>query len=182
MVNLYCYENKITGKIYIGQTKLTLKERAGADYINYKQSKKFYNAIKKYGCNNFYSTIFKIVETQDEANQEEMFWIAEMRRLLGENMIYNITDGGNKTNSVKSKFTDEQKNNMKIQFLQGTALVKIAKQFKCSPALVFKIVGKRAAGFQSIRLKGNKYAVGTKSNKIFAGKTWKLIDGKRVWL
>ncbi len=72
MINLYYYENKINGKMYIGQTdKKTLEARAGKDQIQYKGCKAFYNAIQKYGWNNFIGTIFQVVATQIEADQEE---------------------------------------------------------------------------------------------------------------
>lgn len=36
----------------------------------------------------------KVVDTQEEADQEEIYWISEMRRIYGEDKIYNIAEGG----------------------------------------------------------------------------------------
>lgn len=42
---IYKYTNIINGKIYIGQTCMSLHERAGSNGSNYKGSRHFYNAI-----------------------------------------------------------------------------------------------------------------------------------------
>jgi len=91
MYSIYCYENKINGKIYIGQTYLSLEERYNKTYKN---CTLFNRALKKYGVENFNRWIFGICDTEEQVNQEEIFWIAEMRRILGKENVYNITDGG----------------------------------------------------------------------------------------
>lgn len=49
---IYCYTSP-SGKKYIGKTTTTLKERAGHNAVRYKGCPAFYNAIKKYGWQNF---------------------------------------------------------------------------------------------------------------------------------
>ena len=96
MLNIYCYENILTNDVYIGQANKSLYERSGGDsFCGYKKCIKFYNAIQKYGSENFVGWIFEVVDTQEQADQSEIFWIAEMRRLLGRDRVYNIMDGGN---------------------------------------------------------------------------------------
>jgi group I intron endonuclease len=94
MINIYAYQNKINGKVYIGQTDQTLVRRSGTNGSRYKGCKNFLKAIQKYGLNNFDRWIFNITYTIEEADQEEIYWIAEMRKQLGKNMVYNLTDGG----------------------------------------------------------------------------------------
>ncbi len=74
---IYKATSKTTGKIYIGQTSQTLQQRISqhkchSDNKNYH----FYNAIKKYGFDDF---IFEIVEDDiqnaDELNKREKYWI-----------------------------------------------------------------------------------------------------------
>ena len=50
---IYMHKNKINGKVYIGQTSKSLDERCGKNGSGYIGCIRFYNAIQKYGWNNF---------------------------------------------------------------------------------------------------------------------------------
>ena len=50
---VYVHINKINKKIYIGQTCNDFQRRCGTNGRNYKHSTHFYNAIQKYGWDNF---------------------------------------------------------------------------------------------------------------------------------
>ena len=115
MINVYAYQNKINGKIYIGQTCETLERRARRNGIGYYQCDKFYRAIQKYGWTNFEGWIIKIVDTQEEADQEEMFWISEMRNQIGKKNVYNLCSGG-----LGGQCSDETKKKLSIA-LKGRA-------------------------------------------------------------
>lgn len=87
---IYKITNKINGKIYIGQTTRTLKER-WADYIKeYKYIKEdsknlrlIIKAFRKYGIDNFEITILEdSIETLEELNNKERDYILK----------YNCTD------------------------------------------------------------------------------------------
>ena len=45
---IYMHKNKINGKVYIGQTKQSLKNRWSNGY-GYRECPKFWRAIQKYG-------------------------------------------------------------------------------------------------------------------------------------
>lgn len=98
MAFVYCITNKVNGKIYIGETIKTLKERLRTHYYasnakHYKKSRMpILLAIRKYGIDNFEIEPIQYYDTEEEAKQSEIFWIAEMRRMDIPN--YNICDGG----------------------------------------------------------------------------------------
>ena len=90
---VYIHKNKINGKRYIGLTK---KKRAKDRWMNgegYKGQSLFYNAIKKYGWNNFTHRIVYKNLTKEEAAQKEIELIEKYNTtntLYG----YNIDKGG----------------------------------------------------------------------------------------
>ena len=62
---IYKHTNKTNGKSYIGQTS-NIKSRWRES--SYKNNRKFYNALKKYGWDNF---THEILEVCDENNVDE---------------------------------------------------------------------------------------------------------------
>lgn len=67
-------------KSYIGQTIKTIKERAGKDGYRYKSCPMFYNAIQKYGWDNFKCEILLSVDLPDDElrnylNEKEKYYI-----------------------------------------------------------------------------------------------------------
>lgn len=97
---IYAHINKINGKIYIGQTKQNLKQRWGSDGRRYK-GQIFYDAIKKYGWDNFEHILILDNLTQEQANHYEKIFIKEYNT-TNKNFGYNITDGGN-SNTLNEK-------------------------------------------------------------------------------
>lgn len=93
MFFVYAYENKINGKVYIGQTD-DLQERDNGHTKWGDKQMHIDRSIKKYGRDNFYFWTVEIVETKEQANQAEIYWIAEMRIQLGETQVYNKSNGG----------------------------------------------------------------------------------------
>ena len=97
---IYMHKNKINGKVYIGQTCQILANRWGSDGRRYK-GQIFYNAIQKYGWDNFEHIILKEGLTQEEANQQEIYYI-QLYQSTNKNFGYNVTKGGN-TNTLSDK-------------------------------------------------------------------------------
>lgn len=88
---VYKYTLKIDGRVYIGQTNLTLKQRAGFNGCRYQKCPKFWYAIQKYGWENFESEIIATNLTIEEANT------LEDKLILKYNSIengFNINRGG----------------------------------------------------------------------------------------
>lgn len=90
---LYVHENKVNGKCYVGITsKCPPQKRWGVNGVGYK-GQYFYNAINKYGWDNFEHHVLFDNLTIDEASQKERDIIKELKandREFG----YNVADGG----------------------------------------------------------------------------------------
>lgn len=93
--NYYIYKHTApNGKVYIGQTCQKLENRFGKDGYRYKGCRLFYNAIQKYGWDNFKHEILFEGLTLEEANEKEVELIRNYRsneRSFG----YNLQNGGN---------------------------------------------------------------------------------------
>lgn len=89
---IYLHKNKANGKVYIGQTCQDVLKRwdNGKGYVT---SSKFYNAILKYGWNNFEHIILYTNLTQNEANFYEEQLIKQYKS-TDDKYGYNIQTGG----------------------------------------------------------------------------------------
>lgn len=102
---VYIHTNKINGKMYIGITSTSLKRRFGANGNGYNDHPKFWNAIKKYGWENFIHEIFASNLTYEEACNMERLLIIKLNTIA---CGYNNKDGGN-----GGKLSQEVKNKIK---------------------------------------------------------------------
>lgn len=84
---IYCYTSP-SGKKYIGQTRTTLKHRAGANGKSYQGCSAFNNAIKKYGWENFQVEILEEVPL-DVIDETEINYILDYDT-INPNFGYNI--------------------------------------------------------------------------------------------
>lgn len=98
---VYCHINKINGKKYIGITSNPPVIRWGSNGINYRSCTCFYNAIKKYGWNNFEHLILHESLTEDQAQQLERFYILIYQTMAPNG--YNLTSGG----EIKKEISEE---------------------------------------------------------------------------
>lgn len=90
---IYKYTNSKNGKVYIGQTCKTLQERAQANGRNYRECRRFYAAIKKYSWASFVPEILETVDTIEEANTREIYYI-NLYDSTNEHCGYNLALGG----------------------------------------------------------------------------------------
>lgn len=97
---VYAHKNKINKKIYIGITGQK-PERRWRKGQGYKTSTYFYNAIQKYGWDNFEHIILQFDLTQQEAEEKEKYYIQKYNT-LNDAYGYNIKKGG-KLNKGLSK-------------------------------------------------------------------------------
>lgn len=91
---IYKVTNKINGKIYIGQTHLSLAKRkwlhnkSASDNIN----TVFYKALRKYGIDNFRWEILCYCKEDKDLNKKEILNIQTLKTLIPNG--YNMTEGG----------------------------------------------------------------------------------------
>ncbi len=172
MFYIYAYENKINGKIYIGQT-LNLINR-NRSHCN--KTMHIDNAIKKYGRNNFDLWTIKMVDTIDEANQEEIFWIAEMKNQLGNNMVYNKSNGGYgigmHSEENKSKMRQPKSKEHKTKLSEANKGKKLTEDHKKKISIVR--IGKKFS-IESKQKMSNSHIGKTKSEETKA----KMSEAKR---
>lgn len=93
MFVVYKHQNKINNKIYIGITKQIPEKRWGKNGRGYESSPYFYNAIQKYGWDNFEHIILFENLTKDEACKKEQELIQKYNT-MDRNYGYNSTSGG----------------------------------------------------------------------------------------
>ena len=95
MNNYYIYKHTclINGKIYIGQTCQNPEQRWGKNGQKYKGCPYFYEAIQKYGWDNFKHEIIEKKLTSSEANIREEYWI-NFYKSNNKQYGYNLKSGG----------------------------------------------------------------------------------------
>ena len=103
---VYIHRNKLNNKRYIGITKRTTIERWGLKGQRYKRTNPyFYNAIEKYGWDNFEHIIYAEGLSKEDACEIEIKLIKEYKSQEKE-FGYNIESGG--TNSIMSEETKQK--------------------------------------------------------------------------
>lgn len=117
---IYKSTNKITGKIYIGQTTKSLEQRIKGHLNESKidKNRPFLLSINKYGIGNF---VFEIIDSADnlnELNDKEIYWIDFCNSVSPNG--YNVTGGGQgkkmiSTNELSKRISKGLQNSEKWQ-------------------------------------------------------------------
>ncbi len=100
MAFVYKITNTHNQKIYIGWTGKTVEDRWQRhinDALKKRDNRKFYNAIRKYGCDCWQVETLEHVETIDQAKAREIALIAEYNSY---HSGYNATKGGDGNNGI----------------------------------------------------------------------------------
>jgi group I intron endonuclease len=118
---IYCFENKITSSLYVGQS--TNLERRIKQHIRDLKANRDYSSILqrawiKYGEENFEIKILDIC-TEDKLDEKEIYYIKKMNSLSSSNG-YNISSGGGVMRGINSpnygrKSSEETKEKRKIK-------------------------------------------------------------------
>lgn len=110
---IYRIENLTNGKVYIGQTIRSFKERLGEHKRSTKST--IGNAIRKYGEDSFKYEIVYETDCLDDLNLAEQAWICKENCLAPKG--YNLVHGGGNTKGYSH--TDETKELMRSLKLGG---------------------------------------------------------------
>lgn len=95
---IYKIENKINGKIYIGQTKNALNNRV-RDHL---RNRSFIgNALRKYGLQSFDISVIDEANTKEVINEKEQYWIKILNSSVPDG--YNILQGGSYSTGMTGK-------------------------------------------------------------------------------
>lgn len=103
---LYEHRNKINGKRYIGITNNTTKRWYGKGK-HYDRCSYFWNAIQKYGWDNFTHTVLISGLTLEEANELEIEYISKFKT-QDKRFGYNLAAGGNNAPTMLGKHHSEE--------------------------------------------------------------------------
>lgn len=95
---VYCIENIINNKKYIGQTIQKLNRRIKmhfyeSTYLHRTANRALYQAIRKYGQENFKSFVLATCNSKEELDEQEIYWI-KYYNTLASGIGYNMTAGG----------------------------------------------------------------------------------------
>lgn len=105
---IYKVTNLINSKLYIGQTVQKIEKR----WKNHQnKGDALYNAIKKYGANNFIIEQIDSSDNIDDLNNKEIKWILEYNSLAPNG--YNIREGG----KSGGKFSEQGRENIRKSLL-----------------------------------------------------------------
>jgi group I intron endonuclease len=91
---IYKARNKITRKLYVGQTTLTLEKRIQGHVgrVMRGSTSYFHNSLRKYGLQSFVFSVLDEASSQKVLDEKECYWIKHFRTLAPRG--YNLRSGG----------------------------------------------------------------------------------------
>ena len=173
---IYCIINKINGKKYVGQTTQKINVRFSR---HCRKGNALYNAIKKYGKENFNVKEIDRATNQNELNEKEIFWIKKLDTLYPNG--YNLTTGGE-----HPILTEITKLKLRIANLGKRPSLETLKKMSASQKIAQlrpEVVKQKRK-----RMLGNKFGIGfTAWNKGIKGKEShafgnKYAKGNKTWV
>ena len=167
-MHVYKFTHLESGKSYVGQTTQDPFQRRLEHICSSRHTTKtyhFHNAIRKYGIESFTFEILATANSLDDLNKLEEFYAEKFDCYKNG---YNIRKaGGNKLHSAESKarMSESQKRAHAKRTAEGRN--------------TFKKTRKTSGWVWSDE---QKQKLQTQDRSYCKGRTWKLIDGKRVWI
>ena len=182
-MKIYIITNQVTGKKYIGQTiQENAKMRWYAHLYSAKKGKQhpLYNSMRKHGISNFLWEIVDSANTLDELNTLENIW--EKKLTAEGHELYNIRNtGNNKTHSPESieKMRQAQIKAHAKRRAEGREGGWKRRDGGCMKGKRNPNKGKTGIWKWDAESKKNLSDITKGRHK---GRTWKIVDGKRVWM
>ena len=174
---IYKFTHIETNRSYIGQTIQSpnlrkLEHISGSRYS--KKTHHFHNALKKYGVDNFTFDIIATASSLEELNLLEEQFVTKYDSI---NNGFNIRQpGGNKLHS------DESKGRMAASQRAAHARRREVSGGVEKHSTPHSQKGKTGLWYYSDEKKKKHKEITMISNQHCRGKTWKLVDGKRIWM
>lgn len=182
---IYKITNSQNNKVYIGQTWNALKKRFRDHKYDKNSCIKLWHAFNKYGKDNFSINLITVCGTQETADYWEKYFITHYNSIKNG---YNIKDGGSrgklseKAKRKLSNFRRGKKSSIETRRKISNALKgnknNIGNKGNSGKTLSEETKQKISDANKNLKLSEEQKE---KIGKIFRGKTWTLIDGKRVW-
>jgi len=147
---IYVIKNKCNDKVYIGQTTSNLQTRFNQHFKKSTMANrhyKLYNAIKKYGKDNFYIELLEERIPIELLNEREIFYIEKYNSFYNG---YNSSKGGD--GRTINKTYDEEI--IVSDYLNEKSLSEICKKYNVSNATISRCLKRLKI---KTRHDGNKY-------------------------
>lgn len=179
---LYEHRNKVNGKRYIGITNNTTKRWYGKGK-HYERCSYFWNAIQKYGWDNFTHTILLSGLSREEANRLEIEYISEYKTQQKE-FGYNLAAGGNNAPTMLGKHHSEETREKMRQSALGRVISEEQRK-KHSKWMSENFRGKRNPKSRAVRcintgevFESQRMAAQVKN--VLQSKIWACCNGKQT--
>jgi group I intron endonuclease len=113
---VYKAQNKITGKIYIGITRMALSRRIGC-HLKKGTIYPFRSALHKYGIQSFEISVIDTADDWRTLCEKEVYWIAFYGCLVPNG--YNVTGGGEGLSQISQSTREQISASLKLAYAQG---------------------------------------------------------------
>lgn len=154
MSYIYCITNLINNKKYIGKTTYSLEKRFKehcSDSLRERCNKRpLYNAMVKYGIDNFKIDLVEEVTDDSLLSEREIFWIKELNTYS--NNGYNATKGGD--GSILYNYQQ-----IIDLYNLGYSTIEISKKVGCHPTTVLVILKSKGIKSRRNSKKGYQYTL-----------------------
>ena len=182
-MHIYKIVNTINNKMYIGQTIQKNPKMRWYDHCSRArngQHNHLYNSMRLHGIDNFIWEVIDSADTLDELNSKEIHWLNEYRKITE---VYNIRGaGGNKTHHPES--IERMKDSQRQAHARRRAIGTDTWTRRDGGAMKGKSHPRKGmSGMWTLSDEAKEKCRQAKlASNPGRGKTWKVIDGKRVWL